>query len=212
MIEVLEKEFETLLNDGGNDFIRIKKEIPVRSFHGNKWKSNKTNKKYLAQDFSHRCCYCDDLDKLNGGYEAYAVEHFAPKTLFQELEFNYDNLLYCCRQCNSSKSCNWIGKSADEAVIGDKGFIDPCNDEYYKHLSRKVNGEIISLTKLGDYMYKTLKLYSKKHQVCYQMERMYIIKTKIDEILKSDLCYNDKQKLIQIKGEITDKFTEYTML
>lgn len=40
--------------------LRIKDKVPVRSYSGEKWKTNRTNKKYLALDFEHRCAYCDD--------------------------------------------------------------------------------------------------------------------------------------------------------
>ena len=71
--------------------LRIKGKVPVRSYSGEKWKTNRTNKKYLALDFEHRCAYCDDWDKYNGGMRSYHVEHFAPKEKFPELKFTYDN-------------------------------------------------------------------------------------------------------------------------
>lgn len=32
----------------------LKKEIPIRSYTGEKWTTNTTNKKHLAIDFKHR--------------------------------------------------------------------------------------------------------------------------------------------------------------
>ncbi len=112
----------------------LKKEVPVRSYTGEKWITNKTNKKYLAIDFKHRCAYCDDLDNINNGQSSYAVEHFAPKAKFPELEFTYDNLLYACRFCNSSKGDDWPSDSPTKNVVGECGYIDPCNNEYFEHL------------------------------------------------------------------------------
>ena len=112
----------------------LKKEVPVRSYMGEKWITNTTNKKYLAIDFKHRCAYCDDLDSIYGGQASYAVEHFAPKGKFPQLKYTYDNLLYACRFCNTSKSDDWPSKSSSINVVGERGYIDPCTDEYYKHL------------------------------------------------------------------------------
>ncbi|MBW4080266.1 HNH endonuclease [Paenibacillus sp. S150] len=163
--------------------IKIKK--PVRTYTGEKWITNSTNKQYLAPDFDNRCAYCDDLDEYGGGYNAYHVEHFAPKEKFKELRFIYDNLLYSCPYCNISKSNKWVGKTSDESVVANKGFVDPCTDEYYKHLGRNDEGKIIYLTSLGEYMYFELKLYLKRHLIINNIDRLrerrWALKAKIDE-------------------------------
>ena len=125
--------------------LRIKAKIPVRSYSGDKWKTNKTNKKYLAQDFDHRCAYCDDWDKYNGGMRSYHVEHFAPKEKFPDLEYTYDNLLYACPYCNEAKSDKWPSDKAEISVVGDKGFVDPCTAEYYAYIYR--NEDIYTVMK-----------------------------------------------------------------
>ena len=123
----------------------IKRTIPKRSYSGEVWKTNKTNKKYLAIDFDNRCAYCDDLDKIYGGKRTYAVEHFAPKEKFPELEYVYDNLLYACSYCNGSKSDDWPSDDSKKNIVGDCGYIDPCSDEYYKHLDRDEESGKINL-------------------------------------------------------------------
>lgn len=150
--------------------IKLKK--PVRSYTGVRWRTNKTIKKYLAKDFDRRCAYCDDLDIYSGGRDAYHVEHFAPKEKFSELKFTYENLLYSCPYCNISKSNKWVGRTPYENVVGDKGFVDPCSDDYYKHLARDDAGNIIYLTPLGKYMYYELKLYLKRHSILYNVDQI----------------------------------------
>lgn len=71
----------------------LREKRPIRSYHGEVFRTNRTNKKHLSADFGHRCAYCDDLDEYGGGYRAYHVEHFAPKEKFPELRYDYDNLL-----------------------------------------------------------------------------------------------------------------------
>lgn len=152
--------------------LSIKEKIPIRSYSGEKWITNKTNKKYLAKDFEHRCAYCDDLDKYNGGERSYHVEHFAPKEKFPELKFTYDNLLYACPYCNESKSDAWPSDEATINVVNNEGFLDPCKDEYYKNLYRNEDGSIGYSTELGKYIYTKLNLCLKRHQVNYNLNQI----------------------------------------
>ena len=151
---------------------RIKEKIPVRSYSGQKWITNRTNKKYLAKDFGHRCAYCDDLDKYNGGERNYHVEHFAPKEKFPDLRYVYDNLLYACPYCNGAKSDKWPSGSAEISVVGDKGFLDPCGEEYYRHIVRNDDGSIGYSSKLGKYIYEELDLYLKRHKINYNLVKL----------------------------------------
>lgn len=163
----------------------IKGKKPVRSYTGEMWITNSSNKKRLVKDFNHKCAYCDDHDRYSGGYNAYHVEHFAPKEKFPLLEFTYDNLLYSCPYCNISKSNKWVGNKVEENVVGDMGFIDPCTDEYYSNLYRDDKGNIAYSTNIGEFMYYELKLYLKRHNILYNLEKVRVqknlLKSKIDE-------------------------------
>lgn len=175
---------------GSEKLQMIKKEIPVRSYTGEKWKTNKTNKKYLALDFKNRCAYCDDYDKIYGGKDSYHVEHFAPKEKFPKLEFTYDNLLYACSYCNTSKSDDWVSNDPTINVVGDCGYIDPCSNEYYNHLDRNnETGEIYYKTDLGKYMYNHLKLYLKRHSIIFMMNKLQ------EKICKLSISIENDKKL-----------------
>ena len=177
---------------------QIKDKKPVRSYTGEKWKTNSSNKKRLAEDFEHRCAYCDDYDKYGGGYNSYHVEHFAPKEKFKQLQFTYDNLLYSCPYCNISKSNKWVGNTATENIVGDKGFIDPCTDEYYVHLKRGESGEIIYATKIGEFMYYELSLYLKRHKILYNLEKIRIRKKLLKE--KIDLKKHNNENVDKLEA------------
>ena len=178
----------------------LKKEIPIRSYTGDKWKSNASNKKHLAIDFKHRCAYCDDLDNIYNGKSSYAVEHFAPKGKFPQLRFTYDNLLYACRFCNTSKSDDWPSDSPKINVVGERGYVDPCTNEYYIHLDRDNNtGCIFYKTEIGKYMYEHLKLYLKRHSVSFMMEKIYAKREELEESIKEDI---NKGLDISIKKEV----------
>jgi uncharacterized protein (TIGR02646 family) len=188
----------------------IKNKKPVRSHTGVKWITNSTNKRHLASDFDHKCAYCDDWDKYSGGYNSYHVEHFAPKEKFKELEFVYDNLLYSCPYCNISKSNKWIGSTADESVVGNQGFIDPCTDEYYEHLERDDDGNIAHLSPIGEYMYFELKLYLKRHFILYNLDRIRLrriaLKEKIEEKERKG---EDVSTLNEVYNVLCKVFCEY---
>ncbi|WP_375199891.1 HNH endonuclease [Lysinibacillus sp. RS11] len=168
---------------------------PIRSHTGEVWRTNSSNKKRLAVDFYNKCGYCGDHDIYSGGYNVYHVEHFAPKEKFGELEFTYDNLLYSCPYCNIAKSNKWIGKTSKEAVVGNKGFVDPCTDEYDIHLGRDIDGKIIYKTSLGQYIHEELKLYLKRHEILFNLEKIRMkrkaLKEKIEFREKNNQDYKD---------------------
>lgn len=193
----------------------LKTKIPVRSHTGEFRKTNPSNKKYLAIDFEHRCAYCDDLDSISGGYKSYHVEHFAPKEKFSELKFKYDNLLYACPYCNCSKNDDWPSNDPKVNVVDNKGYIDPCTQEYYEHLDRdEKTGNIIFKTDLGKYMYNKMQLYLRRHSIIYMLDKL---KQKRDELqisINKDKCKGkdttDKEAILQsIQNEFFEYYTEF---
>ncbi|MEG0835458.1 MAG: hypothetical protein RR063_09390 [Anaerovoracaceae bacterium] len=188
----------------------LREKIPNRSYCGEKFHTNPTNKKYLAKDFEHRCAYCNDPDAYGGGYRAYHVEHFAPKEKFPALRFCYENLLYSCPWCNRAKWDIWPSDDPAINIIGDKGFIDPCAEEYDNHLNRLSDGSIVGITPLGKYMHGTLHLYLKRHAVVHNMDRL---KQKMDELEDSiaadKLVGKDCNKKEAALKLITKDFFEY---
>lgn len=164
----------------------LKKHLPIRSYSGQKFITNTTNKKYLAIDFSHRCAYCDDPDSLSGGYRNYQVEHFAPESKFKHLKYVYENLLYACPYCNRAKWDYWPSNDANISVVGEEGVVDPCTNEYYDHLDRNEKGAIVCKTNLGRYMHKTLKLYLKRHEVIYNLATLDEKRKELDEQIQSE--------------------------
>ncbi len=191
----------------------LKKDIPIRSYSGEKWKTNPTNKKHLAVDFNHRCAYCDDLDKIYGGYTTYHVEHFAPKEKFPKLKITYENLLYACPYCNGSKNDDWPSDSPDINVVGDKGYVDPCTAEYYQHLDRDTTtGEIYAKTALGTYMYNHLKLYLRRHSIIYMLdklqEKMFELNNAIEKDKANGVDVSKKEAALNlVRKDIVEYYT-----
>lgn len=58
-------------------------------------------KKSLFRSSHYKCAFCECRPGESGYIE---VEHFAPKSIYPELTFSWDNLLPVCRKCNDDKS------------------------------------------------------------------------------------------------------------
>lgn len=151
--------------------------IPTHSEMGERWKSRSAIKKHLRIDFNGRCAYCDDADNLVD--IDFHIEHFAPKTKFPERKTLYQNLFYACPYCNEAKSEYWVGDNPDENVKGCKGIVNPCTKEYDRHLGRRADGRIYAKTRLGEFMYRRLKLYLLRHELFFRLE---VLQAKFDEL------------------------------
>ena len=59
-----------------------------------------------------KCCYCEMFISDSGSGKQ--VEHFRPKSVFKELEYDWNNLLLACADCNGAKSdmfpISWNGE------------------------------------------------------------------------------------------------------
>lgn len=191
----------------------IKKKIPQRSHSGEFRLTNKTNKKYLVEDFEHRCGYCDDHDRFIGGDKNYHVEHFAPKERFPQLKTIYDNLLYSCPFCNIAKSNKWPGKTEKENIVGNEGFIDPCNPDYKNHLFREKSGKIAHKTLLGEYIYNELNFFLCRHELLYQLD---IIMSKIIEVREKmkdgRISEIRRKKLVELEKLLCSEFMTYYLV
>ena len=169
-----------------------------------KYSSYRSYKKFLKLDFNKRCGYCDEADHWGGGWRNFDIDHFKPKNnndfpWFNKLEHCYKNLVYSCFYCNNAKSNKW--KNID-------GFIDPCSDEYDKHLCRNDRGKIEYKTLQGQYIYKNLKLWLKRHELLWLMDKLNAQKEQLDTILKST---KDNEELTVLKTfkEVQDKIDYY---
>jgi hypothetical protein len=148
----------------------------------------------LAKDFNNRCGYTDCSDLWFGGKNNFHIDHFLPWKKFPsrpELKTSYANLVYTCSYTNILKSDD-IGP-----------YLDPCDVDLNDHFERDASGNIIpkSTSKQAVYMYKKLKLYMKRYQIIWMLDRLHIklkeldvaINNTKDKKLKRDLTLNAGQ-------------------
>lgn len=169
----------------------IQKKKPIRTCT-KVYKDYKLFKPFIRKDFNERCGYCDDIDSSHGGSGGYHIDHFKPHSIvkFKHLKQEYSNLVYSCPFCNRAKSNKW------ENV---EGFVDPCDNKYNLHMSRNNKGKIISQTPQGQYIYKNLNLYLKRHELLWMIEKISEQKEEL-KLFKKKLG-NNHYKYINILEE-----------
>lgn len=89
-------------------------------------------------------------------------------------------------------------------------FIDPCTDEYEKHLGRHTSGEIYYKTTLGKYMFYEMKLYLQRHQLIYNLGRVHAkLKEVKKEIDRREHLHKPTEDLTELYKELCVIFFEY---
>lgn len=82
------------------------------------------------------------------------------------------------------KSNHWIGTDPTTPNDGERGFVDPCEQDYDEHLERTSEGAIISKTALGKYMSRRLCLHLVRHQVLWISRRARRLRDEIDPLIE----------------------------
>lgn len=124
---------------------------PSQNPQGTDWSKHKPD---LREDFHKHCAYCGSFDGFSHTW--FEVDHFIPKSLFSKTGkiglCQYDNLVYSCKFCNNIKLSKW--PSNDETIpnVNNRGFVNPCSEDYDTHLYRTASGSIRWLTDLGKWM------------------------------------------------------------
>ena len=163
-------------------------------------------KDILAEDFQQMCGYCGKDRKVL--LKHFQIDHFAPKSKFPDKKNIYENLVLACPQCNRLKSDKWIGENSEISNDGEKGFVDPADEEYSKHLYRDDNGKIMYNTKVGEYMYNVLKFNIRKTDLIWKIMKLNELKKELKENLKSNPDAEGDRKFVEIQNEL-DELLEY---
>ncbi|ENW97846.1 HNH endonuclease [Acinetobacter sp. NIPH 298] len=135
----------------------------------------------LSESTSHKCAYCET--DLNSPSIYMEVEHFLPKSKYEDLVVIWNNLLPSCKRCNGTKNDDDI---LANPIINpfDK---DPREDFYFDHFY------IFGKTELGENTESTLNLND---------EVLFLKRCKVAGIVKNDLIQMSREfsKLSQLDG------------
>jgi len=134
------------------DKLPIRRPEPTKSPNEGNWTAHKPD---LREDFHSHCGYCGSYDGYRHTW--YEVDHFIPKSLLEDKMSNieYSNLVYSCKFCNNKKLAKWPTEDITIPNANNKGFIDPCDEEYDNHLYRTDEGGIMWSSDLGKWMWET---------------------------------------------------------
>jgi uncharacterized protein (TIGR02646 family) len=170
------------------------------------------------KDFNGNCGYCNDNHSYTGGWRGMQIDHFAPRTPFNELEHDYDNLVYSCFYCNNAKSNDWVTDVAENSISddGNSGYIHPREKEYANLFERSAKGSIVPRNKLGFYIYTNLNLGLLRHEIIHTMEKIFEVVKKINKVLKennisseiSNLLKENRDKLLYKRFALEVQFRE----
>ena len=114
----------------------------------------------LRQDFLHRCAYCLRHEFFVGGEAGCVIDHHRPQGgafARPDLTSVYENLYWCCNECNGIKSDTW--PTPEEFEAG-RRFLDPCQpeDDHDLHWRIEEDGSLMALTSVGEYTIDNLVL------------------------------------------------------
>jgi hypothetical protein len=164
---------------------------------------------YLRKDFAFQCAYCEMTEASVFGILTFGVDHFRPKKLFPDLTLVYQNLYYCCNDCNRYKGSVWpsTGQTAEGYF-----FPDPCAcDPMLEHFRESAECRLESLTKAGSFALEILRLnresclrFRRKRQSLYRRITQYrILLDSIERIEVRDLL---AQALDELEIECAECF------
>lgn len=85
-------------------------------------------KEQIAVDCENQCLYCAISESRYGGIDNFHVDHFRPKSIYDHLEQDINNLYLACAVCNRFKSDAWpCDPQPDNSHCG---FPDPAVHHY----------------------------------------------------------------------------------
>lgn len=190
---------------------------PQRSYTGTPKTDYKEYRPELRNDFGGRCAYTDCSDEWWA--DGLHIDHFAPwrprvdsskKAAFENLKHNYNNLVYACPQVNRAKGNDWPSDNPEVAVVDDKGYLDPCNNDLNEYFERTDSGGILAKNHpVARYMWRRLKLYSRRYEVYWRIEQIRDRLRRMKELQAKDLPAPLRQEILEGKSELTDELTAY---
>ena len=110
------------------------------------YKNYKSYLPNLASDFNHRCAYCNTHDRYIS--QGYPIDHFIPRETYEkaglmELEYDYNNLMYCCPKCNNSKSSQYEGNINDGSYQNDFFYLANLHIDFFSVFKTQKNAHIL---------------------------------------------------------------------
>lgn len=110
-------------------------------------------KRWLRQDFFYSCAYCT-MSEAEAQAIRFVIDHYEPVSARPDLKDVYDNLMYCCDECNVRKGDRCPPPSARSNGFR---FFRPDEDRYEDHFKLK-SQRLESLSNVGEFSIHALDL------------------------------------------------------
>src|SRR6266849_326487 len=131
---------------------QLPQELIVRSSVPSDKKYNEY-KPWLRHDFIYSCAYCT-MSEAEAQAIRFTIDHYEPIKARPDLLGEYDNLMYCCDECNRRKGDR--SPPADARANGWR-FFRPDQDYWGQHFKRK-GYRLESVSNTGEFSIDALDL------------------------------------------------------
>ena len=167
----------------------------------------------LKTDFCDRCAYCNL--KNSAITTPFEIDHFIPRVAFKDkrpsLETDYNNLVYACKKCNTSKSGKYMGNVLDDNPTNEL-FYDPVIVDYNTIFYRNEFGAIESDDAKGKQMIQHLKLYRPIHILGWLCEEINLVADKLQVAIDCETNPEKKKELTDALANVNSQYRKYNNL
>ena len=99
---------------------------------------------WLRDEFSFRCVYCLRRETWLTTRKDHEIDHFLPQRDHEDIENDYDNLVFACRECNGTKGAKYLPSPA-KVAYGDCLRVDELGEIHAKNEQGEIMIEILRL-------------------------------------------------------------------
>ncbi|NIA02420.1 MAG: hypothetical protein GWP15_03480 [Nitrospirae bacterium] len=111
---------------------------------------------YIREDFHECCAYCLLHERFANGERNFELDHFKPKSKYDQLKEVYTNIYYSCHVCNRGKWHHW---PSEELQSKGYRFIDTCRETFSEHFVDE-DGYWKPISNAGKYTAERIRLNS----------------------------------------------------
>ncbi|MBP9759132.1 hypothetical protein KBD45_05540 [Candidatus Dojkabacteria bacterium] len=162
-------------------------------------KKYRERREQIRQECGLQCVYCAIHEGQFGGSRNFHIEHYRPKSTFQELEHEYTNLFYSCCVCNCYKGSDWPDEPNSD--LSNISYPCPSTTDFNNIFSLKIqNFHLEGQNTSSRYVIERLNL---NRPMLITFRKKDCLLAKIDK-----LNQEIKETLLKVDNEIKSKFNE----
>lgn len=170
-------------------------------------------KVFLSEEAEHQCVYCSIHESSMGGIRNFHVEHYRPKSKFQDLTNTYLNLFYACPICNTFKSDDWPNEPPLDNGFSTIYYPDPSKLDYGQLFNVDTATGLISGNNVTG-LYIEQKLYLNRPQLItdrkllISINRSSVILNQSEDLLRELKKHTQSQGVIELLIELCTCLTD----